>query len=122
MREFFFTCLSFKKCNIGDHLLASSIKPRQKPRSRWRILAVCFALLVIAYLVRAIHTPGQSIGYDDRAIVMIGLLAAATLVSEDLTCVGAGILVAQGRISFLLGAFACFFGIFVGDVLLFLAG
>jgi len=56
------------------------------------------------------------------AIVMIALLAAATLVSEDLTCIGAGILVAQGRIDYLLGVFACFFGIFVGDLLLFFAG
>lgn len=65
------------------------------------------------------HTP-KAMGVT--AIVMIALLAAATLVSEDLTCIGAGILVAQGRIDFLLGAFACFFGIFVGDLLLFFAG
>lgn len=56
------------------------------------------------------------------ALVMTALLAAATLVSEDLTSIGAGLMVAQGRISYTLAAFACFFGIFVGDVLLFLAG
>lgn len=56
------------------------------------------------------------------ALVMIGLIAAATLVSEDLTSIGAGLMVAEGRISYGLAAFACFFGIFVGDVLLFLAG
>ncbi|HEY7543761.1 MAG TPA: alpha/beta fold hydrolase [Blastocatellia bacterium] len=56
------------------------------------------------------------------ALVMIALIAAATLVSEDLTSIGAGLMVAQGRISYTLAAFACFFGIFVGDVLLFLAG
>lgn len=50
------------------------------------------------------------------------LLAAATLVSEDLTCIGAGVLVAQGRIEFLPAVAACFGGIFVGDMLLYLAG
>ncbi|MEW6210368.1 MAG: alpha/beta fold hydrolase [Acidobacteriota bacterium] len=56
------------------------------------------------------------------ALVMMGLIALATLVSEDLTSIAAGLMVAQGRISYALAAFACFFGIFVGDVLLFLAG
>ncbi|MBI1762768.1 MAG: VTT domain-containing protein, partial [Acidobacteria bacterium] len=49
-------------------------------------------------------------------------LAAATLVSEDLTTINAGVLIAQGRLSAPLGLLACFFGIFIGDVLLFLAG
>ncbi len=56
------------------------------------------------------------------AVVMTGLIATATLVSEDLTSIGAGLMVAQGRVSYLLAAFACFLGIFVGDMLLFLAG
>lgn len=55
-------------------------------------------------------------------LVYIMLLAAATLVSEDLTCISAGLLVAQGQLSFLAAVIACFLGIFVGDVLLFLAG
>lgn len=50
------------------------------------------------------------------------LVAAATLVSEDLTCVAVGALVAQGRVGFWPGAAACFAGIYVGDLLLFLAG
>jgi membrane protein DedA with SNARE-associated domain len=50
------------------------------------------------------------------------LLAAATLLSEDLTCLAAGALVAQERLPFAAAAGACFVGIFVGDVLLFLAG
>ena len=55
------------------------------------------------------------------AVVML-LLAAATLVSEDLTCLGAGLLVSQGRIDFLAASLACFVGIFVGDVGLYLVG
>src|SRR5712692_10474255 len=55
-------------------------------------------------------------------LVLMMLIAASTLVSEDLTCIGAGVMVAQGRIDFVAAALACFLGIFVGDVLLFLAG
>lgn len=50
------------------------------------------------------------------------LLALATLVSEDLTCIATGLLVAQGRIGLIPGSAACFIGILLGDVLLFLAG
>jgi pimeloyl-ACP methyl ester carboxylesterase/membrane protein DedA with SNARE-associated domain len=56
------------------------------------------------------------------ALVLFFLLALATLISEDLTCIWAGVMVAEGRISFLLGAVACLLGIFIGDLLLFLAG
>lgn len=56
------------------------------------------------------------------AIVLMMLIAASTLVSEDLTCIAAGVMVAQGRIDFAAAALACFLGIFIGDVLLFLAG
>jgi membrane protein DedA with SNARE-associated domain len=49
-------------------------------------------------------------------------VAAATLVSEDLTAVAVGALVAEGKVGFLFGTFACFLGIFVGDVLLYVAG
>ncbi|MCW5967064.1 MAG: alpha/beta fold hydrolase [Blastocatellales bacterium] len=56
------------------------------------------------------------------AVVFFLLLAAATLVSEDITCIAAGLMAGQGRISFALAAGACLTGIFVGDLLLFLAG
>lgn len=55
-------------------------------------------------------------------LVAMLLLALATLVSEDLTCIATGLLVAQGRIGLFPGAMACFLGIFIGDMLLFLAG
>ncbi len=50
------------------------------------------------------------------------LIALSTLVSEDLTCVATGALVGFGRISLFHGSLACFLGIYVGDLLLFLAG
>jgi membrane protein DedA with SNARE-associated domain len=56
------------------------------------------------------------------AIVLMALIAAATLVSEDLTCIGAGLLAAQGRLPFALAAFACFAGIVIGDLWLYWTG
>lgn len=56
-------------------------------------------------------------------LVVVGvLLAFATMASEDLTCITAGLLAAQGRIPFTVAALACFAGIFVGDLLLYAAG
>ncbi len=55
------------------------------------------------------------------AIVLV-LLALATLVSEDLACIAAGLLVGRGSIGFLPASLACFVGIVVGDLMLYLAG
>lgn len=49
-------------------------------------------------------------------------LALSTLASEDLACIGGGVLVASGRATYALAAAACFSGIFLGDLLLFAAG
>lgn len=54
--------------------------------------------------------------------VWIFLLAVATLVSEDLTCLAAGLLVAQGSLGFAPAVFACALGIFIGDLGLFFLG
>jgi hypothetical protein len=45
-------------------------------------------------------------------------LALATLASEDLACIAAGLLVAQGAISFPAATAACLAGILVGDLAL----
>ncbi|MCW5980394.1 MAG: VTT domain-containing protein [Bryobacteraceae bacterium] len=50
------------------------------------------------------------------------LIALATLVSEDLACIAAGVLVAQGGLGFAPATLACLAGIFAGDLLLFAAG
>ncbi|MDZ7343111.1 MAG: alpha/beta fold hydrolase [candidate division KSB1 bacterium] len=55
-------------------------------------------------------------------IVLMLLIAAATLVSEDLTCIGTGLMVAHGMIGFFPGVLACAIGIYFGDLILFLAG
>ena len=45
-------------------------------------------------------------------------LALATLVSEDLACVAAGVAVTEGALAFVPAATACFAGILGGDLLL----
>jgi pimeloyl-ACP methyl ester carboxylesterase/membrane protein DedA with SNARE-associated domain len=55
-------------------------------------------------------------------IVLMLLIAAATLVSEDLACIGTGLMIAHGAIGFLPGTLACLWGIYFGDLLLFWAG
>jgi len=49
-------------------------------------------------------------------------LALATFISEDLACIGAGLLVTQGTLTFAPAVGACFTGIFAGDMLLVLLG
>src|SRR5262249_24491351 len=50
------------------------------------------------------------------------LIALATFVTEDLTCIATGVLVAQNKLDFLPGAMACLLGIYAGDLLLFIGG
>jgi membrane protein DedA with SNARE-associated domain len=50
------------------------------------------------------------------------LIALSTLISEDLTCIATGALIAGGKIGFVPGALACVAGIFFGDLLLYCAG
>lgn len=50
------------------------------------------------------------------------LLIVATLVSEDLTCVAAGILASKGVLGFLPAVMACIIGIFLGDLMLYALG
>jgi membrane protein DedA with SNARE-associated domain len=55
-------------------------------------------------------------------LAVILLLTIATLGSEDLTCLGAGLLVAQGRLALMPAVLGCLIGIVIGDLLLFMAG
>jgi len=63
-------------------------------------------------------TPATGRGLLFLAII----LAAATLISEDLTCVIAGLLAAAGTLSFSVATLACFVGIIIGDLLIFFSG
>ncbi len=53
---------------------------------------------------------------------LMGGIALATLVSEDLACIGAGLLVQGGGLGFAAGCLACFLGIFIGDMMLYFLG
>ncbi len=55
-------------------------------------------------------------------LVLAALIALATLVSEDLTCIATGLLVAQGRLGLVAGSAACGAGILGGDLLIYAAG
>ncbi len=50
------------------------------------------------------------------------LIIFSTFISEDLACIGAGLLAARGIMSFWSAMFAGLIGIFAGDILLYLAG
>jgi membrane protein DedA with SNARE-associated domain len=51
-----------------------------------------------------------------------GVIVLATFASEDLTCLGVGLLIHVGRLNPVVGVFGCFLGILVGDLGLWLAG
>lgn len=55
-------------------------------------------------------------------LIIMLIIILGTLISEDLTCIGAGLLVARGLIGFWPATLACFLGIFIGDVGLYVAG
>ena len=76
-----------------------------------------------------VEKAGQPFNRDDvdqavgvAMVVMMILIALATFVSEDLACIGAGLLAAQGIIDYPAAAGGAFIGIFIGDLLLFWAG
>ncbi len=67
--------------------------------------------------------PSNGIKAEGKALIILMIvIVLSTLISEDLTCIGTGLMIARGLIGFFPGVFACLFGIFVGDVLLYLAG
>lgn len=72
--------------------------------------------LGIILLLGAIAVSGTS------AVQSAVLLIAATLVSEDLTCIGAGQLVHRGEMSAVIAVIGCLLGIVIGDIGLWLAG
>lgn len=109
----------------------SAIIQRSMAQRKWIVVAVLAAMAALFYFASAtesVATPDASAGAvmlpapGSSLIVVITLIAVSTFVSEDLTCIGVGVMVAQGRINFATGVFACFLGIFVGDILLFFAG
>ncbi len=61
--------------------------------------------------------------FDGMALaIALVLIALATLASEDLACIAAGLLVARGALGFVPAATACAAGIFFGDLMLYGVG
>ena len=55
-------------------------------------------------------------------LFLVVLLALATFVTEDLTCIMAGLMVSKGALPFVPAVAGCLIGIFIGDMLLYGAG
>jgi len=55
-------------------------------------------------------------------LVMLLLIALSTYVTEDLTCIAAGLMVARGLLAYIPATLACLVGIVSGDLLLYLLG
>jgi membrane protein DedA with SNARE-associated domain len=55
-------------------------------------------------------------------VLVLALIAMCTLVSEDLTCVGVGLLVSNGAIGFWQGCLGCYVGFLFGDLLIYWLG
>lgn len=57
-----------------------------------------------------------------ESILQTAGIALGTFVSEDLTCIGSGLMIRSGQLSWLVGLLGCTLGIFLGDVGLWLIG
>ena len=55
-------------------------------------------------------------------VVFAFLVLVASLISEDLTCIGVGLLVGSGQLGFGSGAIAATFALWIGDLMLYAAG
>lgn len=65
---------------------------------------------------------GLTIRREQGPWLQLGALAAATLISEDLTCIAAGLLIRRAGMDFFVGVLGCFVGIYLGDLGLWLIG
>lgn len=97
-----------------------------KYRFQSRAGILLLALIGLGILVVSMHPDPAAWLRGDLPLpapwLLLSLLVLATLISEDLTCISAGLLVSQEAIAFLPATLACFTGIFIGDSLLYLAG
>ncbi len=73
------------------------------------------------FLMQLIDGPAtRPEGWQLAGVLLV--VALATLVTEDLTCVVTGLMIANGTFTWTQGLGACLFGILFGDFLLYLAG
>ena len=76
----------------------------------------------VAAAARPFDAGGQPSAQGFALGLVLVLLALATLLSEDLACVAAGVLAARGSVPLFPALIACYLGIIAGDQLLYLLG
>lgn len=76
-------------------------------------------LIIAAGIYWFVSTGEMSISND---LAQAGVTVVATFASEDLTCIAAGLAIYEERLDPVVGLAACFAGIFVGDLGLWLIG
>jgi membrane protein DedA with SNARE-associated domain len=121
----------------GSHEHPRHLRPRSARHPWLAIVAPCAAVAAVIVMSPALIDTVRTTGWwttvhraldpmtptvDASLLLRLVLIALATLVSEDATCIATGLLVARGEIGFVAGSVACFTGIFVGDLLLFWTG
>ncbi len=94
-----------------------------RPRSVW-VLLLALLLLIAVFLLQwlPIEPSVLPVGPESSDLAVVSAIFLAALLTEDLACVGAGLLVAQGRIGFLPATAACFLGFIFGNLLLYWTG
>lgn len=63
-----------------------------------------------------------TLGMQRNGVVMASLLGFSTFVSEDLACIGGGLLATKGATALHIAIIGCLLGIFVGDFFIYLLG
>src|SRR5262249_14674789 len=66
--------------------------------------------------------PGVNLTRSVGPWTQMGALFAGTFASEDVTSIAAGLLIREGQVDWFVGILACFLGIFVSDLGLWLLG
>lgn len=74
--------------------------------------------LAAAAFDQSLAGPQNGLGW----VVFLLLVFIASMVSEDLTCAGVGLLVATGQVGFVGGVAACIFALVLGDLVLYGGG
>ncbi|MEJ2155383.1 MAG: alpha/beta fold hydrolase [Desulfobacteraceae bacterium] len=111
--------LVFKKTAEVARIIAGHIETVEKGEGITRAKANALRIKQARAPFGRIQLSGAS---GLQLLIFVFLIALATLISEDLTCIGAGMMAARGVLGFLPAAGAAFIGIVIGDLLLYAAG
>lgn len=97
-----------------------SVYPRLLSRARSAAGVVVLALAVLVIVGGALAALPLESAWGALSVVL--LIAAGTFVSEDLACIGTGLLIGRGEVSPVTGLLGCFVGIYAGDLMLWAIG